>query len=233
MSIQTSKLEASDFEGYKAIIFDFDGVISESVEIKTEAFRDMYTLYGKEVSDKVVDHHLKNGGMSRFEKIPFYHRSFLGKDLSKSQIVDLSNKFSNLVIKKVAECPLVKGSLSLLSLLYREKLLFISTGTPEKEINQILKKRKLNKYFIEILGSPSSKEDHIKTILRKYKLKKTDILFIGDAETDMKAAETFHINFILRKHNLNFNLTRNFNGKIIDDLSLKAYIDPMIKGSNE
>ena len=224
MSIQTSKLEIKDFEGYQAVIFDFDGVISESVEIKTEAFRDMYAPYGKKVSDKVVGHHLENGGMSRFEKIPFYHRNFLGKALSKSQIQDLSNQFSNLVTTKVVECPLVKGSLSLLDFLYSKKLLFISTGTPEKEIKQIIKTRKLHRYFLEILGSPASKEDHIKTILRKYKLKTADILFIGDAETDIKAAEISQINFILRQHNLNSNLTKNFKGKIIDDLSLRAYI---------
>ena len=49
----------------------------------------------------------------------------------------------------------------------------------------------------------------------------------------MKAAETFQISFILRKHNLNDNLTSNFKGRIIDDLSLKTDIDPMIKDSNE
>ena len=76
MSAPTSKLVLKDLEQFSAIIFDFDGVIAESVEIKTEAFRDMYSSYGKDISDSVVDHHLINGGMSRFEKFPLYHNRF-------------------------------------------------------------------------------------------------------------------------------------------------------------
>ena len=52
----------------KAIIFDFDGVIAESVNVKTEAFASLYEPYGKDVVNKVEQHHLANGGVSRFEK---------------------------------------------------------------------------------------------------------------------------------------------------------------------
>ena len=63
----------------KGIIFDFDGVIVDSVEIKGEAFREIYTTYGKEISDKVIEHHELNGGVSRFDKFRFYHNNFLKK----------------------------------------------------------------------------------------------------------------------------------------------------------
>lgn len=220
MSIQTSKLVFKDLEQFSAIIFDFDGVIAESVKIKTEAFRDMYSSYGKEVSNSVVDHHLINGGMSRYKKFPLYHNRFLGKKLSKEQIQDLADQFSNIVINKVISCPLVDGALSLLDFLHSKKLLFISTGTPEDEIKEIIQKRKLQKYFKEVFGSPSSKQAHIRTILKKYKLKKLETLYIGDAETDLEAAKTSQIHFILRKHELNVDLSKNFKGKVIDDLSL-------------
>ena len=59
----------------KGIIFDFDGVIAQSVEVKTEAFADMYKEYGKAVVNKVVQHHEDNGGMSRFEKFRLYHNT--------------------------------------------------------------------------------------------------------------------------------------------------------------
>ena len=87
MSIQTSKLTVKDLEQFSAIFFDFDGVIAESVEIKTEAFREMYISYGKEISEGVVNHHLANGGMSRFKKFPFYHDRFLNQKLSQKIFV--------------------------------------------------------------------------------------------------------------------------------------------------
>ena len=63
----------------KGIIFDFDGVIVESVNIKTIAFKKIYKKYGNEIVNKVVDHHLSNGGMSRFEKFNYYHKNFSSK----------------------------------------------------------------------------------------------------------------------------------------------------------
>tara|TARA_Y100000590_G_scaffold142430_1_gene163420 strand:- start:2048 stop:2710 length:663 start_codon:yes stop_codon:yes gene_type:complete len=220
MSAPTSKLVLKDLEQFSAIIFDFDGVIAESVEIKTEAFRDMYSSYGKEISDSVVDHHLINGGMSRFEKFPLYHNRFLGEKLSKEEIQILADQFSDIIINRVISCPLVNGALSLLDFLHAKKLLFISTGTPEDEIKEIVQKRKLKQYFKEVFGSPSSKETHINHILKEYKLKKEETLYIGDAQTDLDAANTSQIDFILRRHKLNADLSNNFKGKIIDDLSL-------------
>ena len=83
---------------YKNIIFDFDGVLAESVQIKTQAFYSLYVRYGKEIADQVVIHHKENGGMSRFEKFSYYHKTFLGIDLSKNDVQILSADFSKLVI---------------------------------------------------------------------------------------------------------------------------------------
>lgn len=37
----------------KAIFWDFDGVIAESVNVKTEAFYNLYLPYGIEIAEKV------------------------------------------------------------------------------------------------------------------------------------------------------------------------------------
>ena len=73
----------------KGIIFDFDGVIAESVNVKTQAFKKIYQQYGNEVVSEVIKHHLSNGGISRFEKFKLYHKKFLGKQLSEEQLVKL------------------------------------------------------------------------------------------------------------------------------------------------
>ena len=61
----------------KGIIFDFDGVIVDSVGIKSDAFAHLYNSYGTQIENKVVEHHEKNGGLSREEKIKYYHKNFL------------------------------------------------------------------------------------------------------------------------------------------------------------
>ena len=94
----------------KGIIFDFDGVIAESVQVKTDAFAEIYKNYGSDIVKKVVEHHEANGGISRFEKIRFYHESFLNREITERELSDLANQFSSLVLDNVIGAPYVPGA---------------------------------------------------------------------------------------------------------------------------
>ena len=94
----------------KAIIYDFDGVICDSVDVKTKAFAQIYQQYGDEVVKKVINHHLENGGISRFKKFIHYHKEFLNLNLNERQLELLVNKFSDLVKLKVIESDYIKGA---------------------------------------------------------------------------------------------------------------------------
>ena len=63
-----------DIGSFKLIFWDFDGVIKESVSIKTTAFVKLFENFGSEVTAKIKMHHEDHGGMSRFKKIPIYLR---------------------------------------------------------------------------------------------------------------------------------------------------------------
>ena len=54
---------------YETIIFDCDGVILNSNIIKTEGFFEFALSLGKKNAEKLVNYHIKNGGISRYEKI--------------------------------------------------------------------------------------------------------------------------------------------------------------------
>ena len=125
----------------KAIIFDFDGIIVESLNIKTEAFSEIYQSYGEHIVKKVVAHHEKNGGMSRFEKFRTYHSEFLNQSINDQQVIDLANLFSKLVLTKVINSPFVPGVYKFISTYFKTYDLFISTGTPLTEIDVIIEKR--------------------------------------------------------------------------------------------
>ncbi|KFI34550.1 hypothetical protein HX99_01395 [Peptococcaceae bacterium SCADC1_2_3] len=55
----------------KAIIFDFDGVIIESAEIKTRAFELLFAGYPDKVKE-IIAYHKKNMGGSLAWIIPFF-----------------------------------------------------------------------------------------------------------------------------------------------------------------
>lgn len=60
-----------------AILFDFDGVLVESVDVKTRAFADLFKDEEDEIVEKVVNYHLKNSGISRYDKFRYYYKEYL------------------------------------------------------------------------------------------------------------------------------------------------------------
>ncbi len=182
---------------YKAIFFDWDGVITDSVNIKTDSFYDMFEKYGQEIQEKVKAHHLQNGGMSRFEKFRIYYKDFLGIDIDDKKVTELSEHFSNLVKSKVAQAPFIDGAVDTIKQEYKKgTLLFIVSGTPTEEMKEIVKSKGLSEYFTEVCGSPKKKAPWVKELLNKYNLKPEECLFIGDAMADYNAAKECCLNFL-------------------------------------
>ena len=182
----------------KAIIFDYDGVIAESVNVKTDAFAELYKPYGMDIVQKVIKHHEANGGVSRFEKFKIYHKNYLREDINQLEIDVLANKFSNLVLQKVIDSPYVTGVYDFISSNHKNYDFHISTGTPSDEIETILKQKSLRKFFNEVYGSPEKKDSHVKKILKKYSYNKSEVVFIGDALSDRDAARKNDIYFVGR-----------------------------------
>ena len=196
---------------YDAIFFDFDGVIVDSVNIKTQVFYLMYLPYGEDIALKAKQHHIENGGVSRFEKFKLYHKNFLGKILTNAEVEELANEFSLKVKDAVIKAPVVKGVIDLLEDFSKKMDLFIITGTPKYEILEIIEKRGWTKYFKEILGSPNIKDKWCKYLLNKYNYNPNKVLFIGDATTDYEAAKLNNFDFALRLHNENETIFKHKN----------------------
>jgi phosphoglycolate phosphatase-like HAD superfamily hydrolase len=182
---------------WESIFFDFDGVILDSVGVKTESYAEMYKEYGPEIQSKVIEYHMANGGISRYVKFKYWHEHYLGISIDEQKVLDLSNEFSELVVKKVIDSPFISGALETLKYLKMKKTnTYIVTGTPDDEMNFILKSRGLHSYFTEVHGSPRIKEDILAEILSRRKLDPSVCLFVGDAMTDYEAAQSVNMEFL-------------------------------------
>ena len=184
-------------ESKSALIFDFDGVLADSVNIKTEAFAEMYKQYGEEVTNKVIAHHLENGGMSRFEKFSFYHKNFLDIELDENELKSITNSFSQLVKNKVINSPEIKGvNFFLKHFCLNNKLSFVNSATPKVELEEIIKKRKMDMFFTSIYGSPNSKLSNLERIFSKYNITPEETIFFGDAMVDFEASQACGCYFV-------------------------------------
>lgn len=188
----------------KVVILDFDGVIVESVEIKTQAFKDLFINYPNYL-DEIMNYHIKNNAISRYVKFKYIYENILKKKYSKEVESKLGREFSNLVFKKVVNCPFVSGVTDFLNNFYKKIPLYIISATPQAEINKIIMARSLGKYFKGIFGSPpGNKIDFIKNILEYENVKPGEALYIGDMIKDYKIAQKTGLNFIARKNVENF-----------------------------
>ena len=182
----------------KNIFFDFDGVIADSVTVKTDAFRILYEKYGDDIASKVVTHHIANGGMSRFEKFKLYHKEFLGVNLDGGELQKMANAFSILVKQAIIDAPEVNGSHEFLKEFKDQLKMFIITGTPTNESKEICKERGIIDCFKGVYGSPKKKAFWSKHLLNKFVLNPSETIFVGDAMADYIAAKETNLDFYLR-----------------------------------
>lgn len=180
-----------------AIILDFDGVVLESVSVKTDAFRQLFSFSPDHV-DEIVQFHIDNGGMSRFDKFRHIYTTILHKHLSEDEFNRLSQQFSQLVEEAVINAPFVEGTLDLLEAFFKKCNLYIVSATPEEELRRIVHLKGISGYFSGIFGSPRKKADHIRRIITAHGVDPSQILFIGDAPNDWQAARESGVRFIAR-----------------------------------
>lgn len=197
---------------YKNIFFDFDGVIAESVSAKTEAFKDMYLPYGKDIAKEVVSYHVSNGGVSRFDKFRYWEKTFFNRDVTEEELLILTQDFSNRVMQKVIDSEEVKGVNAFIKKYHESLKFWIITGTPTLEMKIIVDKRGLTNYFVGVHGSPEKKSYWTEYLIEKFQLKRDETLFLGDATTDRDAAEFSNLDFGWRENDENKILFSDYEG---------------------
>jgi len=181
----------------RLLIFDFDGVLADSVEVKTEAFAEVYKAYGSDVIKDVVAHHRNNGGMSRFDKFKHYHNTFLQQNIDIQSLNELSELFSQIVVDKVIKSAEIAHIGKFLEqCCERGHLLAVNSAAPTAEVIKIINARGLWGVFNEIYGSPGSKIDNFKAIKRDLSVDFNDCVFFGDASADFNAAHSVGMEFI-------------------------------------
>ena len=179
------------------LILDFDGVILESVEVKTEAFRELFS-FAPDYVEEIVEFHRQNGGMSRYDKIRRIYAEILNEPLSEERFTEFVDRFSGLVLDGVLASPPVGGVEEFLERYSSKIPIYVVSATPEAEIREIVRRRGMDRYFKHVYGSPRSKSDCIRGILNKTRTGPDHALFVGDAPNDWKAAQEVGMRFIAR-----------------------------------
>jgi phosphoglycolate phosphatase-like HAD superfamily hydrolase len=196
------------------VCWDFDGVIKESVQIKTEAFHDLFLSHGPQVAQRVREHHLAHGGMSRFQKIPLY-LEWAGLEPTAQRVDEYCEAFARAVEDAVVACAWVQGAQRMLLARPATSRYILVTATPQEEIEGILERLAIRDCFSRVYGAPTPKAQGIAAALADYSVKPGDALMIGDSKEDLRAAQQCGVKFLLRRTPENTVSMTDYNGAFL------------------
>jgi len=212
---------------FEMIFWDFDGVVKESVSVKNDAFEELFKPYGDLVCNKVKLHHIENGGMSRFKKIPLYLK-WAGLESTDVKVDEMCSQFSEIVKNKVINSDWVPGVKTFLDNFRKKYIFIIVSATPQSELVDICSSLNIENHFYKIYGSPTSKSNAIKMSIDDYGITPDKCLMFGDAQADIDAAKKNNINFIFRKHQYNKNINIESGFQTINDFNHLEYLPKSI-----
>ncbi len=181
----------------KGIVLDFDGVILESNHVKAESFRLLFSKHPQH-GDRIVQLHRDHGGMPRFQKLRIICRDIIGDPVDDAGIAELSREFGKLAEKRLLSCPYTPGALEFLKAYSAGWDLFIASGTPEDEMQDLTARLGISGFFKGVYGSPRDKGEILRDVLAVNRWEPRQLVFVGDSADDFKGAEETSVPFIAR-----------------------------------
>jgi phosphoglycolate phosphatase-like HAD superfamily hydrolase len=173
----------------RCLVFDCDGVLLDSVPIKTMALARLAAPYGDEARDRLVMYHALHGGVSRYLKFAWFFREVLGREITRDESRDWGERFAEYALEELRRCPLIPGVQTVLDSWSGRLPMYVCSGAPAQELGQLLQERDIARYFAGIYGSPPAKAGLLAQIVDASGVAAEETLMVGDATTDRDAAE--------------------------------------------
>ena len=172
----------------KCVVFDFDGTLVKSNEIKRRTF---YEVTKNLVdADIVLDKILSSPDSG--DRYDIFDTLIIELKLDREVFVSaskLSDSYTKICEYEISRAPEIKGVVKTIKELRSLGVkVFISSATPEITLQKIIDMRGWKDMINMALGSPDSKIDHLQTILTKNKYSISEVVYVGDSEIDRDAA---------------------------------------------
>ena len=181
---------------YKVILWDFDGVIMDSMPIRSKGFELVLAQYPKEQVDELMAYHELNGGLSRYVKFRYFFEQIRKETITEVQVLELAAQFSEIMLSLLMdEKLLITDSVEFIKANWQNFQMHIVSGSDGKELRMINDELGLSKYFKTINGSPAPKKQLVAEVLTANHYDKNEVVLIGDSINDYDAATVNNISF--------------------------------------
>ncbi|PDT00304.1 hypothetical protein CO666_31235 [Rhizobium chutanense] len=181
---------------YESIIYDFDGVILDTVATKIDAFLYVYRTEEQSKINEVRAYAEANGGMSRYEKFRYFESVIFKRSLSTTRLDQLCSEYRAAVEREVASARFIGGALNAITTLQGSVTQHVVSAAPEDELDEALVNRGIKGCFKSIAGAPKYKLSEFRRILHEDGVEPQRILAVGDSLAEYNAALELEIPFL-------------------------------------
>lgn len=186
----------------KIIVFDFDGTLVDSNQIKYDAFFELFPRdnFHKRIIKDILEKYLEESRYIIIRKILERIGSINDINGKENDVADkvklLAERYNNLVVDGVKHCKVKSGAMEALKLLSTSYRLYLSSTTPESSLKEVVRYRKWDSFFCDIFGYPRDKVSTLLEIITRESIKAGEILVVGDGNSDKDSALTVGCNFL-------------------------------------
>lgn len=194
--LKLQKLYMKEFLNKKVILWDFDGVILNSTEVREMGFVNVLSSYPEEQVKELLKYHKENGGLSRYVKFRYFITEILNEPLNDKKVDAMSSQFSEIMKTSLgSNDQLIDEVINFIGLHFQNFNMHIVSGSDGEELRFLCDKLNISNYFKSIQGSPEPKISLVKNILSQYNYEKPTVCLVGDSINDFDAANQNQIDF--------------------------------------
>jgi len=184
-----------DLSKYKCALFDCDGVILQSNALKSAAFAEALAGEPEDLVAQFVAFHKENGGVSRYVKFEHYFKNIKGEENSQHKIDEALTSYAGIVFDQLKKVDFVSGVVSVVEYFNNRNIpCYVVSGGDQEELREVIAYRGIDHLFVDILGSPVTKNEHVSFLVQSNSMVYPSIFF-GDSRSDMVAAKGNDIEF--------------------------------------
>lgn len=186
-----------DLKQYKTLVFDCDGVVLDSNQLKTEAYYRVAVGFGAnhEQARALVDYHVRLGGISRFIKFRYFLDEIMHQPVTEESLAVLLESFAEEIHRGLLSCEMAPGLMELREATKDARWMLVSGGD-QTELRSLFAERGIDELFdAGIFGSPDNKDIILDREVKNGNLAKP-ALFFGDSRYDHEASTQAGLDFI-------------------------------------
>ena len=171
------------------VLWDFDGVLVDSMEIRDQGFEIVLASHPKEEVTQLMKFHRANGGRSRYVKFRYFFEEIKKQAITDEQLQSYADQFSKVMLERMLNNELlISDAIEFVKTQHQNYKMHIVSGSDQTELRKICQSLGIEVYFKSIHGSPTPKTQLVKQVLQNNSYDPDKTILIGDSINDYDAA---------------------------------------------